>query len=236
MTPRIELLYFDGCPHAEPALARVREIAARLTPDTTVEPIRVTDPDQAETLGFLGSPSVRVDGRDIEGRDGAPPSFSCRVYPDSGGLPPQWMVEAAILGALRPRGLLFLCVGNSARSQLAEGIARDLLGAAVTVQSAGSLPSVVRPEAIAVLAEIGLDISSQRSKSVDTIDPASVDAVITLCAEEVCPVFLGQAHRLHWPFPDPSGVADPEARLAAFRVTRDQLRQRIELLARAHGE
>ena len=98
---------------------------------------------------------------------------------------------------LRFDSVLFLCVANSARSQMAEGLARALFGDAVRVQSAGSQPSRVNPFAIAALGELGLDVGAQHSKSVDDIDPASVDLVITLCAEEVCPVFLSRAARMH---------------------------------------
>lgn len=130
------------------------------------------------------------------------------------------------------KGVLFLCVANSARSQIAEGIARALLPLEVKVWSAGSRPTSVRPEAIAVLAEIGIDISHHRAKAVAEIPAAEVDTVITLCGEEECPLFLGQAQRLHWGLPDPAAVAGTdEERLAAFRNTRDELRQRIMALA-----
>lgn len=141
------------------------------------------------------------------------------------------MLEAAILRALRPRHILFLCVQNSARSQLAEGIARFLAPPSVAVSSAGSSPAFVRPQAIEVLKEIGIDISAHRSKAIEEIDGSSVDAVVTLCAEEVCPVFLGNAVRLHWGLPDPArATGDEAARLNAFRVTRDELFRRLKLL------
>jgi arsenate reductase len=128
------------------------------------------------------------------------------------------------------KGILFLCVANSARSQIAEGIARAIAPPGITIWSAGSRPTRVRPEAIAVLAELGIDISSHRSKAVEEIPPAEVDTVITLCGEEECPLFLGQATRLHWGLPDPAAVAGPdEARLAAFRSTRDELSRRLEV-------
>jgi len=143
----------------------------------------------------------------------------------------EWRAEAEALRAKRPRHILFLCVANSARSQMAEGIARSLAPQGVKVSSAGSSPSSVRPEAIQVLKEIGIDISGHRSKGLDSIDAASVDTVITLCAEEVCPVFLGKAHRIHWGLPDPAGVAGTEEiRLNAFRSVRDELRLRLKVL------
>jgi arsenate reductase len=119
-------------------------------------------------------------------------------------------------------GILFLCVANSARSQMAEGLARAAFGERVRVQSAGSEPTTPNPYAIEVMGEIGIDIGAHASKSVDTIDPASVGTVITLCAEEVCPVYLGKARRLHWPIPDPaSKVASSSHRgRAAFPPSR----------------
>lgn len=129
--------------------------------------------------------------------------------------------------------ILFLCVANSARSQMAEGLARRLFGARVAVQSAGSEPSEVNPLAIEVMREVGVDIASQRSKSVDTIDPATVGTVVTLCAEEVCPVFLGQARRRHWPIQDPASRDPSLSRddlLTRFRAARDQIQGRLEVL------
>ena len=99
--------------------------------------------------------------------------------------------------------LLFLCVANSARSQMAEGLARTLFPQA-RVQSAGSEPSQLNPLAIRAMKEINIDISQQSSKSVSDIDPKTVDVVITLCAEEVCPLFLDSAKQIHWPFADPA--------------------------------
>jgi len=132
------------------------------------------------------------------------------------------------------KSILFLCVANSARSQMAEGLARMICGSRVAVQSAGSEPSLVNPYAIEVMAELGVDLTTHSSKSVQTIDPQSVGTVITLCAEEVCPAFLGQARRLHWPIPDPASK-DPtftrEELLTRFRTARDTLRGMLERFA-----
>lgn len=129
--------------------------------------------------------------------------------------------------------VLFLCVANSARSQMAEGLARKLFGDRIGVQSAGSEPSKVNSYAIEVMAELGVDLSVHHSKSVQTIDPTTVGTVITLCAEEVCPVFLGRARRLHWPIADPASK-DPsiprEEMLTRFRTARDQIQARLETL------
>jgi arsenate reductase len=226
----IDVLTFPGCPHAAEAVALVRRVAQGLAPEARVAEPSVRNLEEARTLRFLGSPSVQVDGRDIE--PGArEPSFSCRIYEGGQGVPPEWLVEAAVLRALSPKSILFLCVANSARSQMAEGLARQLAGGQVRIQSAGSAPSRVNPLAIRAMAEIGIDLSTHASKSVDTVAPASVDTVITLCAEEVCPVFLGEAKRVRWALPDPAGAgATEDEQLQAFRHVRDELRRRLAIL------
>jgi arsenate reductase (thioredoxin) len=230
-TVRVEVLVSDGCSHAEAAIRLAQAVAVRLGPRIVVERVTVDTPEKAAELGFLGSPSIRVNGADAEGRATAAGQLSCRVYEGGSGTPPEWLIEAAVLRSLAPRGLLFLCVANSARSQLAEGIARAFAPGGVTVWSAGSQPTRVRPEAVATLAEIGIDISHQRSKSVSEIPAEQVDTVITLCGEEECPVFLGRARRLHWGLPDPAGVSGSDAERAdAFRRTRDELRRRLAVL------
>jgi len=228
---RVDVLVFDGCPHAEAAVQLAHGVADRLGPRITVERVDVNTPERAGELGFLGSPSFRVDGADIEGRSASTGRLCCRTYESGAGIPPEWLLEAAVLRALAPRGILFLCVANSARSQLAEGIARALAPPGVTVWSAGSQPTRVRPEAVAALAEIGIDITAHRSKSVSEIPAAEVDTVITLCGEEECPVFLGGARRLHWGMPDPAAAGGSEAERAdAFRRTRDELRRRLGMM------
>jgi len=130
--------------------------------------------------------------------------------------------------------ILFLCVANSARSQMAEGLARKRFGDRVRVQSAGSKPSRVNPYAVRALEAVGIASGSHSSKHVNTIDPEDVDLVITLCAEESCPVFLGEARRMSWAMPDPDrkgeDLTDGE-RLAEFHSTRDAIAARIEVLA-----
>ncbi len=132
--------------------------------------------------------------------------------------------------------VLFLCVQNSARSQMAEGLARALGGDDLQVMSAGSQPAGVRPHAVQVMAELGIDISGQRSKSVETIDVDAVDTVITLCDEEVCPVLPGTANRLHWPLPDPATATGSEAeRLQVFREVRELLQVKLRVWLDAAG-
>jgi arsenate reductase len=227
----IEVLVFDGCPHAEAALQLAYAVADRLGPGITVERVDVNTPERAADLGFPGSPSIRVNGADIEAVTSPTGRLCCRTYDGGAGVPAEWFLEAAVVRALAPRGVLFLCVANSARSQLAEGLARSFAPSSATVWSAGSQPTRVRPEAIATLAEIGVDITHHRSKAVAEIPADQVDLVVTLCGEEECPVFLGRARRLHWGLPDPAGVGGSEtARADAFRRTRDELQRRLKAI------
>jgi arsenate reductase len=127
-----------------------------------------------------------------------------------------------------PRRVLFLCVHNSARSQIAEGIARASAPAGVVVWSAGTEPRGVNPYAVQVLDEIGIDIRSQTSKRLDEVPWREADTVVTLCgeADEVCPAVGGDVRRVQWPLPDPAAAPEAE-RLKAFRETRDEIRWRM---------
>ena len=127
--------------------------------------------------------------------------------------------------------VLFLCTHNSARSQMAEGLLRNLAADRFEVFSAGTEATRVRPEAISVMAEIGVNISSQASETLERYLGATLDLVITVCddANEACPVFPGATERLHWSFPDPSkATGGYEERLHTFRNVRDEIRARIE--------
>ena len=135
--------------------------------------------------------------------------------------------------------VLILCTGNSARSQMAEGLLRHEAGNAFAVESAGLEPSFVRPEAIEAMREIGIDISAQRSKSIDEFTAQPFDYLITVCdnANQNCPVFPGVTRRVHWSIEDPAGVAGTEqVRLAAFRAARDDLRTRLKKFIERAGE
>jgi arsenate reductase (thioredoxin) len=129
--------------------------------------------------------------------------------------------------------VLILCTGNSARSQMAEGLLRHDAGDRFEVYSAGTRPTQVRPEAITVMQELGIDISGHRSKSVDEFAGQDFDYVVTVCdnAKASCPVFPRSTKQIHWSFDDPAAVeGSPEPRQAAFRRVRDELRARLREL------
>ncbi|HEV8588354.1 MAG TPA: arsenate reductase ArsC [Pyrinomonadaceae bacterium] len=126
--------------------------------------------------------------------------------------------------------VLVICTGNVARSQMAEGLLRHLADDKAEVFSAGLIPSYVRPNAIAVMKEVGIDISHHRSKSLNEFIDTPFDYVITVCdhAAQYCPTFPGEAKRIHWSIRDPVVIGDDEAQLQAFRSARDDLKGRIE--------
>ena len=127
--------------------------------------------------------------------------------------------------------VLFLCVANSARSQMAEGLARHLLGPGAEVMSAGSAPTRPNPYAIEAMADRGIDITTHTSKSFASLDAATFDYVITLCAEEICPWLPGKTQRLHWPIDDPASsdpALTPEDFRARFAKARDEIEARID--------
>ena len=134
--------------------------------------------------------------------------------------------------------ILVVCTGNSARSQMAEGLFRHYLGDRYEVQSAGTKPTQVRPEAIAVMGEMGIDISGHRSKSINEFMGQEFRYVITVCdnANESCPVFPGKTERIHWSFEDPAATqGTEEERKAAFRRIRDEIEARIKAFSRTFG-
>lgn len=126
--------------------------------------------------------------------------------------------------------VLFLCTGNSARSQMAEGLLRAVAGNRFEVFSAGTEPGFVRPQAIAVMSELGIDISDHRSKSLTEFLNDEFDYIITVCdhANQRCPIFPGRVKRIHWSIDDPVISGSEEAQLAAFRQARDELQDRIQ--------
>lgn len=130
-----------------------------------------------------------------------------------------------------PRKVLFLCVHNSSRSQIAEGFAHVMAPAGTVVLSGGTEPRGVNPHAVTVMNEVGIDISGQRSQHLDDLPWAEADTVVTLCGEaaEACPVLRAEVRSVHWPLPDPS-LAPPEQALEVFREVRDEIRWRVASL------
>jgi len=136
------------------------------------------------------------------------------------------------------RKVLFLCTGNSCRSQMAEGWLRHFAGSRAEVFSAGTKPAVLNPMAVSAMREAGVDISGHQSKHVDDLVNQDFLFVITVCdsAREACPVFPGALYQLHWSFEDPAAATgSDEERMAVFRRVRDEIRERVQEFAKREG-
>jgi len=234
-------LVFDGCPHAGDAVERVRRIAEEQGVRTPVEVVQVPDDASARRERFLGSPSVQIDGLDIETERRADPyCLGCRVYRSEDGatgVPSEGMIRAAIQRARQTRlKVLFLCTGNSCRSQMAEGWARHLKGDVMDAYSAGIETHGLNPLAVKVMAEAGVDISGHRSKNLREVMNVEFDYVVTVCdhAHESCPLFPGKAKIVHRSFDDPPRLArdakTEEEALSHYRRVRDEIRRFVESL------
>lgn len=241
---KIKLLVFEGCPGAASTAEALRRLLAEAGLPPEFETVLVADEAAARGEGFLGSPSVRIDGLDVEeSRRADAPSFSCRIYASGdtqSGVPPDGMIREAIRRARGPKvRVLFLCTGNSCRSQMAEGWARALSGDVVEARSAGVDPHGLDPRAVKVMAEAGVDISRRRSKHVDELGDIGFDYVVTVCdhARERCPLFPGETKVVHVGFDDPPRLAEDatseEEALGHYRRVRDEIRAFVETLPEA---
>ena len=137
--------------------------------------------------------------------------------------------------AQRPFTGVFLCVANSARSQMAEGLARATAPDGWRIYSAGSDPGLVHPLAVEAMREIGVDISTQRSKGLEEVPLDEADVIITLCSEEICPTVPGNVEKLHWPLPDPAAEHEMiRYQVDSFRSVREETKRRLESFWKAH--
>ncbi len=241
---KARLLYVPDCPGMEPARERLREVIDRERFPVETEELIIIDQDTARRERFLGSPTIQINGLDIEvSRRADTPFLGCRLYRDGSKVEPapsERMMLDAIRRAMAPKPkVLFLCTRNACRSQMAEGWARQLRGDMIEAYSAGSDPYGLDPNAVKVMAEAGVDISTQRSKNIEELRDVTFDYVITLCghANELCPFFPGKALRMHAGFDDPlrlaSGVKAEEKALVYYRRIRDEIRAFIETLPKA---
>ena len=241
---KARLLYVPDCPGMEPARERLGAVIGRERLPVETEEQVIIDQDTARRERFLGSPTIQIDGLDIEvSRRADTPFLGCRLYRDGSKVEPapsEGMMLDAIRRAMAPKPkVLFLCTGNSCRSQMAEGWARRLRGDMIEAYSAGFDPHGLDPNAVTVMAEGGVDISAQRSKSIEELRHVAFDYIITMCghANELCPFFPGKALRMHAGFDDPpqlaAGARTEEEALSHYRRIRDEIRAFIEMLPKA---
>jgi len=192
---------------------------------------------QLGSLGLLQDHRSSADGRDVyyrvdlEQLDRLYSAAGAALHPGLPGLvTSEQSGSEALATSTGPLRVLFLCTHNSARSQLAEAILRHMGGEQVF--SAGSMPTEVHPNTLLVLRELGIDTSRLYAKSFDQFQGESFDYIITVCdrVRDICPVFRDDPLEIHWSFPDPDVIEDPELQLAAFRRTATELQTRVRYL------
>ncbi len=241
----IRLLTVPGCPGAPPARALLHEVLKSEGLADAFTEIEVSDEQEAQQLGFLGSPTIHIDGLDIElAKLVSPACMCCRTYEHGSERLcqiPESMLREALRRAQAPKQkLLYLCTGNSCRSQMAEGLTRAIQGDTYDVCSAGIETHGLNPNAVKVMAELGVDISGHRSELVASYLDVGIDVVVTVCghAHKTCPLFPGQAKVVHVGFDDPPRMAkelaergaNKEEQLDCYRTVRDQIRAVVEQL------
>jgi len=242
----IRLLQANEYPPPPELVDRLRRIIREKGLTERIEVVNVKNPQETRRLGFLGSPSIHVNGYDIElSRRGDPPHYGYRNYMTEHRedlSPPSDLFRAALKRALAPKvNVLFLCTGNSCRSQMAEGWTRWFWGDLIDVLSAGIEVHGLKPKAVQVMAEEGVDISRHRSKHLSKLVDIKLEFVIAVCdnAQESCPVFPGEAKILHQGFDDPPklarGAKTAEEILLHYRRVRDEIKDYTQMLAEVLG-
>lgn len=237
----IRLLVFEECPNSAATLDVLKEVLETEGVDDPVKVIEVPNLESARREGSLGSPTIQIDGLDIETRRrGELPTHGCRIYQTesgSGGVPSKEMIRQAIHRAQAPKQkILFLCTGNSCRSQMAEGWTRALKGDVIEAYSAGIETHGLNSNAVKVMSEAGVDISKHHSKNVKELMDVPFDYVVTVCghANETCPMFPGKAKVVHVGFDDPPALAKQagteEEALDCYRRVCDEIRAFVETL------
>ena len=239
---KIRLLTFDGCPSGPEAHRVLQEVLDEEGLSVAIERVEIVDIETARLERFLGSPSIQIDGLDIEeSRRAEHACHGCRLYREESvatGVPPKELLRSALRRASGPKArVLFLCTGNSCRSQMAEGWARAIKGDVIEAYSAGIETHGLNPNAVKVMAEVGVDISRQTSKTTDAVRDVPFDYVVTVCghANETCPAWLGsKAKVVHVGFDDPPVLAKSakteEETLNHYRRVRDEIAAFVRML------
>ncbi len=179
----INLLYIKGCPNFRDARRLIHDTLKSLGIKTPLKKIEIKSDDEAKKHSFPGSPTIGINGEDIEPETAGITGMICRIYSNGTGLPDREVLKCKIAKASGFKTVLFLCTGNAVRSQIAEAVVNHFLKGAWAAFSAGIMPMAVNPDVIAVMKEIGIDVSGSRSKHVDLFKNCRFDRVITLCSD-----------------------------------------------------
>ncbi len=227
---RLELLYTPGCPNLQKVRDLLREILHSLGLNLSPREIEVSDPGQAEAEAFPGSPTIRLDGQDLEPESARTVASGCRIYKTGTGVPDGQLLKFKIAQAAGLKTVLFICTGNAVRSQMAEALVNHFLKGRWAAFSAGFLPAGISPLVVKALKEIGIDAARQPTKHLDLFTGLTFDRVITLCsdADRMCAFYPAYGNRVHLPYTDPLTLSTfGVGWKSLFRKLREDMKKRL---------
>jgi arsenate reductase len=179
----LELLYAKGCPSFREARKFVHDTVKSLGLRITLKKIEIKNESDLKRYSFPGSPTIRINGKDVEPDTAQASGLACRVYSNGGNLPDRDVLKCTIAKAAGFKTVLFVCTGNAVRSQIAEAVVNHFMNGTWVASSAGIMPLAINPDVIKVMKEIGIDMSGQRAKHIDVFRNCHFDRVITLCSD-----------------------------------------------------
>jgi arsenate reductase (thioredoxin) len=227
---RIELLYTPDCPNLHQVRVLLRETIQSLGLDLSPREIKISGPLKAEEEAFPGSPTIRIDGRDLEPESAQIVTSGSRIYKTGAGVPEGQLLKFKIARAAGLKTVLFICTGNAVRSQMAEALVNHFLQGRWAAFSAGFLPAGISPPVVKALKEIGIDAARQPTKHLDLFNGLTFDRVITLCSEadRMCTFYPAYGNRVHLPYTDPLTLSTfGLGWKSLFRKLRDDMRAQL---------
>jgi arsenate reductase len=225
----IELLYTKDCPNFRKARRLIHDTIKSLGLNIPLRKIEIKDEDDSENYSFPGSPTIRINGEDIEPETANARGLTCRVYSNGTGLPNKEILKCKIAKAAGIKIVLFVCTGNAVRSQIAEAVVNHFLKDRWVAFSAGIMSMEVNKNVIKVLKEIGIDISKNRSKHIDIFKNCSFDRVLTLCsdADRFCLNYPDYNEKDTIIFHDPITSGFGFGQLSLLRKLRDEIKKTL---------
>jgi len=227
---RLELLYTPDCPNLKKTRDLIRETLQDLGLEISPREIEISGPGKAEEEAFPGSPTIRIDGQDLEPESARTVTSGCRIYKTGTGAPEGPPLKFKIAQAAGLKTVLFICTGNAVRSQMAEALVNHFLKGRWAAFSAGFLPAGISPLVVKVLKEVGIDAARQPAKHLDLFNGLTFDRVITLCsdADRMCTFYPAYGNRVHLPYTDPLTQSTfGFGWKSLFRKLRDDMRNQL---------
>ncbi len=225
----IELLYIKDCPNFRKVRRLIHDTVGSLGIKISLRKIEIESEDDSKKYSFPGSPTIRINGEDVEPETASATALTCRIYNNGTGLPDREILKCKIAKAAGIKTVLFVCTGNAVRSQIAEAVVNHFLKDRWVAFSAGIMPMEVNKDVIKVMQEIGIDISKNRSKHIDIFKNCSFDRIITLCsdADRLCLTYPVYDEKDRIVFHDPISAGFGFGQLSLLRKLRDEIKKSL---------